>query len=54
MTLNDAIAKVTESARELGYSESSIRSLVPDAREMLYDIGDLTDETVNKFIEDHL
>lgn len=54
MTLNDAIDKIKDTARELGYSEASIRSIVPDAREMLYDIEDLTDETVDKFIEDHL
>lgn len=54
MTLNDAIDKISDEARSLGYSEASIRSLIPDAREMLYDIDDLTIEAVDKFIEDHL
>ena len=54
MTLNDAINKISDEARALGYSESSIRSLIPDAREMLYDIEDLTSEVIDTFIEEHL
>lgn len=54
MTLNDAISYISDEARKLGYSEASIRSLIPDAREMLYDIEDLTVETVDVFVEEHL
>lgn len=55
MTLNDAIAKVTGAAREFGYDDKSIRELVPDVREMLYNLDtDLTDEIVDKYIEVYL
>lgn len=55
MTLNDAIEKVTDAAREFGYGEKSINELIPDVREMLYNLDtDLTDEIVDKYIEVYL
>lgn len=55
MTLNDAIAKVTDAARDLGYDSLEIRELIPDVREMLYNLDiDLTDEIVDKYIEVYL
>lgn len=54
MTLNEAIIKISDEARSLGYSEKQIRELTPDIREMLYDFPSLDDYTVNKYIEVYL
>lgn len=54
MTLNEAINKISDEARSLGYSEKQIRELTPDAREMLYAYEDLTDVVVDSFIGEHL
>ncbi|AEO14555.1 endonuclease type 7 [Pseudomonas phage phiPto-bp6g] len=55
MTLSDAIAKVTDAARDLGYGSLEIRELIPDVRDMLYNLDtDLTDEVVDKYIEVYL
>lgn len=54
MTLNDAITIIRSEAKYRSYSDSEIEKIIPDVREMFYDVEDLTDEYVAQFVEDCL
>ena len=52
MKIDTAMNKIIESAKQLGYTDSMIAAFAYEIRDKLYQMEDVTEESVNDLIEE--